>query len=165
MTSSASDPAFITWPWTRGCGNYYVASQPSTTSGHSPFSPAAPGRLALAIGRVLYLLRSGCAYASTLALTAAAVAWRAARLTGARPSPPPAVVGALALVWCSYSLIEAWKGSHGFFAAAIPLLYLLAAARLLVRKSDREGLQVGLLCFAALPAEAIDSAGPGFVFM
>jgi len=118
--------------------------------------------LVLISGGALSAAVCGWWNAPTLALTAAAVAWRAARLTGARPSPPPAVVGAIALVWCSYSLIDAWKGPHGFFAAAIPLLYLLAAARLLVGKSDREGLQVGLLCFAALPAEAIDSAGPGF---
>jgi transglutaminase-like putative cysteine protease len=118
--------------------------------------------LALVAGGAVSAAVCGWWDAPTLALTAVALVWSAARLAGARRNPPPAAVGAIALVWCSYSLIEAGKGLHGFVWAAIPLLYFLAAAKLLVEKAGRDDLQVALLCFAALLAEALDSTGPGF---
>jgi len=107
--------------------------------------------------------------APTLALTAFALAWRGARLAGIGPSPPPFAVAALALAWCGFSLIDAWHSPRGFLGIAIPLLYFLAAAALLVQKTNLagrgpapHGFRVALLCFAALLAEALDSTGPGF---
>jgi len=107
--------------------------------------------------------------APTLALTAFALAWRGARLAGIGPSPPPFAVAALALAWCGFSLIGAWHSPRGFLGIAIPLLYFLAAAALLVQKTNLagrgpapHGFRVALLCFAALLAEALDSTGPGF---
>ncbi|MGO9008824.1 MAG: DUF3488 and DUF4129 domain-containing transglutaminase family protein [Bryobacteraceae bacterium] len=98
----------------------------------------------------------------TLALTTVALVWRGARLAGARLSAPPFAVAVIALAWCGFSLIVAWKGQHGLLAAAIPLLYLLAAARLLVAKTSRDSFWVALISFAALLAEALVSTGPGF---
>ncbi|MFY9725537.1 MAG: transglutaminaseTgpA domain-containing protein [Bryobacteraceae bacterium] len=98
----------------------------------------------------------------TLALTTVALVWRGARLAGARLSAPPFAVAVIALAWCGFSLIVAWKGQHGLLAAAIPLLYLLAAARLLVAKTGRDSFWVALISFAALLAEALVSTGPGF---
>jgi len=75
-----------------------------------------------------------------------------------RPAQPAAIaVGAIALAWCGFSLIEAWNSPHGFLATAIPLLYFLAAAMLLAEKTDLagrgpapHGFRVALLCFGAL---------------
>ncbi len=100
--------------------------------------------------------------APTLALTAVALVWRAARLAGARmTTPPPIAVAGIALAWCGFSLIRAWNSPPGFLGTAIPLLYFLAAAAMLIEKTGT-GFRVALLCFAALLAEALDSAGPGF---
>jgi len=49
-----------------------------------------------------------------MALTVVALVWRGARLAGARPSLPAIAVGAIALAWCGFSLIEAWNSPHGF---------------------------------------------------
>ncbi|MGB9455952.1 MAG: DUF3488 and transglutaminase-like domain-containing protein [Bryobacteraceae bacterium] len=118
--------------------------------------------LALVLGGALTAAVCGWWDAPTLALTADALAWRGALLAGARLSPPPAAVAAVALAWCGFFLIAAWNGQHGFWDASIPLLYLLAAARLLVAKTSRDSFWVALISFAALLAEAMVSTGPGF---
>jgi transglutaminase-like putative cysteine protease len=107
--------------------------------------------------------------APTLALTIIALVWRGARLAGARLSPPPFAVAAIALAWCGFSLIDAWHSPRGLLGTAIPLLYFLAAATLLVEKTNLagrgpapHGFRVALLCFAALLAVALSSTGPGF---
>ena len=100
--------------------------------------------------------------APTLALTTAALVWCGARLFGAWRRPPRAAVALAALAWCGFSLLHAWDGSRGLPPAAIPLLYFLVAAGLLVNRTGRTGLQVAARCFAALAAEAFGSTGPGF---
>jgi len=118
--------------------------------------------LALVAGGALSAAVCGWWNAPTLALTAVALVWRGARLAGARLSPPPFAVTGISLAWCGFSLIDAWTGPHGVLSASIPLLYFLAAARLLVAKTDRDNFWVALICFAAMLAEALDSAGPGY---
>jgi hypothetical protein len=104
--------------------------------------------------------------APTLALTAIALAWRGTRLAGAGLTPPPFAVAALALAWCGFSLIEAW-GPARFPGDAVPLLYFLAAAALLIEKTNLagrgpapHGFRVALLCFAALLALALHPPAP-----
>jgi protein-glutamine gamma-glutamyltransferase len=125
--------------------------------------------LALVLGGALSAAVCGWWDALTLALTAVALVWRGARLAGARHSPPPFAVAVIALAWCGFSLIGAWNSQHALLAAAIPLLYFLAAAMLLLEKTNLagrgpapHGFRMALLCFAALLAEALDSTGPGF---
>ena len=124
--------------------------------------------LALVAGGAVFAAVCGWWDAPTLALTAIALAWRGTRLAGAGPTPPPFAVAALTLAWCGFSLIEAW-GPRGFLATAVPLLYFLAAAALLIEKTNLagrgpapHGFRVALLCFAALLALALHPTGPGF---
>ena len=121
----------------------------------------ASGALAAAVG--------GWWDAPTVLLTTVALVWRGVWLAGGGPSPPPFAVAGVALGWCGFSLIDVWNLPHSFLGAAIPLLYFLAAALLLVEKTNLagrgpapHGFRVALLCFAALLAEALDSTGPGF---
>ena len=118
--------------------------------------------LALVAGGALSAAICGWWDAPTLALTAIALVWCGARLFGAWRSPPRATVVLAALAWCGFSLLRAWDGPRGLTPAVIPLLYLLVAVGLLVKRPGRAGLQVAALCFAALAAEALDSTGPGF---
>jgi transglutaminase-like putative cysteine protease len=118
--------------------------------------------LALIAGGALSAAVCGWWDAPTLALTAIALVWCGARILGAWRSPPRAAVGLIALAWCGFSLLHAWGGPRGLAPAAIPLLYLLVAAGLLVARTGRAGFRVVALCFAALAAEALDSTGPGF---
>jgi transglutaminase-like putative cysteine protease len=100
--------------------------------------------------------------APTLVLTAVALGWRGARLAGSRLSPPRFVVVGVVLAWCGYLLIEAWNRQADFVGAVIPKLYFLAAFMLLVEGTSRGRFRIAVLAFAALSAEALDSAGPGF---
>ncbi len=118
--------------------------------------------LAMVSGGALTAAICGWWDAPTLALTAAALVWRGARLAGARLRPQPFAVTVIALAWCAFSLIRAWDSPHGLLDAVIPLLYFLAAAMLLLAKSGRYYFRVSLLCFAALLAVALDASGPGF---
>ncbi|HEY1217553.1 MAG: DUF3488 and transglutaminase-like domain-containing protein [Bryobacteraceae bacterium] len=118
--------------------------------------------MALVAGGAVSAAVCGWWDAPTLALTAVAVVWRGARLAGARLVPPPAAVAGIALAWCGYSLSHAWNSPLGLLGAAVPLLYFLAGAMLLVEKTKHGNFRVALLCLAALLAEALDSTGPGF---
>jgi transglutaminase-like putative cysteine protease len=118
--------------------------------------------LALVLGGALIAAVSGWWDAPTLALTAIALAWRGAQLAGARSSAPRFAVAAVALAWSGFSFIEAWKAPRSLLGAAIPLLYFLAAAMLLVARTKGDNFRVALICFAALLTEALDSTGPGF---
>ena len=100
--------------------------------------------------------------APTLVLTVLALVWRSTRLAGSRLTLPPGAVAGVALAWCGYSLIGAWNGPKGFPGESIPLLFFLAAAKLLVARTARDRFWVALTTFAAILAEALDSAGPGF---
>ena len=118
---------------------------------------------------LLLLVSSGAVAASicgwwdapAFALAAIALAWRVARLAGARPAPRAAVAAVVA-AWCGLSLIGPWNGPRGLLGAAIPLLYLAAAGVLAAARTGRGNLAAALLSFAALVAEALDSSGPGF---
>jgi transglutaminase-like putative cysteine protease len=118
--------------------------------------------LALVAGGAIAAAIGGWWDAPTLALTMVALVWRGARLAGRWRGPPPAAVVGVGLACCGFSLIGAWNGPHDLMWAAIPLLYFLAAARLLIAKTGRDGFQAGLLCLVALVAQALDSTGPGF---
>jgi transglutaminase-like putative cysteine protease len=118
--------------------------------------------LALVFGGTLSAAVCGFRDAPTLALTVIALAWRAARIAGFRTRPPVVAVVGIALAWCAFSLVNAWNSPRGLLGAAIPLLYFLAGAMLLVAKTRGDNFRVAVLCFAALLTEALDSTGPGF---
>ena len=118
--------------------------------------------LALVAGGAISAAIGGWWDAPTLALTAVALVWSGARLSGAWRSPPRAAAGLIALAWCGFSLLHAWPEPRGLPPAIIPVLYFLVAVRLLVTRTGRAGFPVVALCFSALAAEAFDSTGPGF---
>ena len=119
--------------------------------------------LLLVAGGALSAAACGWWNGPTLAFTAVALLWRVAVIASAVARPPMVAVAGVALAWCGFSLLDSWSGPGGFAGASIPLLNFLAAARLLAAKHGRDHFWVGLICFAALLAESLESSGPSFL--
>lgn len=119
--------------------------------------------LGLATSGYLAVAGSGCLDAPAVAIAALGLGLRALLISGIlNPRLPPKAVNAAALLSVLFGALDYWFLSRDFLAAALHLIFFLAAIKLLIARTGRDFALLGVLAFFGLLAASVLSGSLTF---